>query len=759
MNDLLSKEGYEVVTAKDGLSALDTLKRYTPDVIFVDLIMPRIDGKQLCRVIRRMKQVRDAYVIVLSATVIEDGFDIDELGVSALLAKVPLKELASNILWVLNHPDEARSRCLAGEVIGSDKVFIRKITRELLSVKKHFEVVLETIPAGILEITSQGKLIYANRKAVSLLHITEDRVLGASFGEIFGKDNRQRVEGLLKTMGETAAETEDDSPLTINDHRLNLAVIPTGGSDANTLVIINDVTGETEARGTLKAAKEQMEEIIEKNSDAMVIVNSDGTVLFANPAAEVLFKRGRDVLVGGEFGFPVVPDESIELDLVGPDRTYSVAEMRIVEIEWIGEKAYLVSLRDITRRKEMEKSLRSANQMILDQQKTLIEEERLRVLLEMAGATVHELSQPLMTLLGNIDLLKTEKDVPKTLSNRLANIVDSGKKISAIVRKIRAMRRYETRPYAGGATIIDFHQKAALLLVEESDRDYEAINAIFKEEENIHLRRARSMAEAFKFLEHNEIDLILMDYVLTDGNALQFIKTMNDKGMEIPVVVTTGSGDEMTATRVIQAGAADYLPKEFITKEFVSRSVSNALEKGRLNKELKKVREKLTEMATIDDLTGLYNRRYAMEALETEIERAKRYHTPLTLCMIDLDRFKNVNDRYGHPAGDAVLTDVGKLLNDSARQTDIACRYGGEEFVLILPNTDEKGAMVFCERLREDVAQHEVEWNGTFLGVTISIGVAQYDNRKDPSPTDLVERADKALYRAKEEGRNRVCRF
>ena len=175
MNDLLSKEGYEVVTAKDGLSALDTLKRYTPDVIFVDLIMPRIDGKQLCRVIRGMKQVRDAYVIVLSATVIEDGFDIDELGVSALLAKVPLKELASNILWVLDHPDEARSRCLAGEVIGSDKVFTRKITRELLSVKKHFEVVLETIPAGILEITSQGKLIYANRKAVSLLHITEPK--------------------------------------------------------------------------------------------------------------------------------------------------------------------------------------------------------------------------------------------------------------------------------------------------------------------------------------------------------------------------------------------------------------------------------------------------------------------------------------------------------------------------------------------------------------------------------------------------------
>ena len=215
----------------------------------------------------------------------------------------------------------------------------------------------------------------------------------------------------------------------------------------------------------------------------------------------------------------------------------------------------------------------------------------------------------------------------------------------------------------------------------------------------------------------------------------------------------------MTASRVIQAGAVEYLPKEFITKESLTRTVSNALGKGRLNRDLKEVRDKLAEMVTMDELTGLYNRRYCMEALEHEQDRAKRYHTPLTLCMIDLDHFKNVNDSHGHLAGDVVLTDVGKLFNDSARQTDIACRYGGEEFVLILPHTDEKGARVFCERLCKKVARHEFEWEETSIKMTISIGVAQYDDVEDLSPANLVERADKALYRAKEEGRNRVCGF
>ena len=274
------------------------------------------------------------------------------------------------------------------------------------------------------------------------------------------------------------------------------------------------------------------------------------------------------------------------------------------------------------------------------------------------------------------------------------------------------------------------------------------------------------MAEASNLLEANEIDLILMSYILPDGNALEFIETMDDKSREIPLVVITGSGDEMTATRVIQAGAADYLPKGFMTKESLSRSVSNALEKGRLNKELKVVRERLTEMATIDDLTDLYNRRYAMETLEGEMERAKRYPAPLALCMIDLDHFKNVNDSYGHAAGDAVLTEVGRLLKNSLRQSDTACRYGGEEFVLILPNTDEKGAMVFCERLREKVARHAFKRDvqspksdEVSLEVTISIGVAQYDNTLDQAPADLVERADSAMYKAKEGGRNRVCGF
>ena len=145
MNDVLSKEGYEVVTAKDGLSALNTLKRYTPDVIFVDLIMHKIDGKKLCRIIRGMERLKGSYIVILSATLAEEAISIPESRANAFIAKGPFEQMAQNILWVLDHPDEAHLRCLSGAVIGIKQVFPRRITMELLMVKKHFEVLLETL--------------------------------------------------------------------------------------------------------------------------------------------------------------------------------------------------------------------------------------------------------------------------------------------------------------------------------------------------------------------------------------------------------------------------------------------------------------------------------------------------------------------------------------------------------------------------------------------------------------------------------------
>ena len=148
LNDLLSKEGHQVVTAEDGLSALDVLETITPDFIFVDLVMPNIDGKKLCKVIRRMDNLKDTYIVILSATVKEDFADIRELGADTCIAKGSFDQMSKDILGVLAEPQVASSRYLAAETLGGEGIRQRAITKELLSSKRHFEVVLEQMTVG-----------------------------------------------------------------------------------------------------------------------------------------------------------------------------------------------------------------------------------------------------------------------------------------------------------------------------------------------------------------------------------------------------------------------------------------------------------------------------------------------------------------------------------------------------------------------------------------------------------------------------------
>jgi diguanylate cyclase (GGDEF)-like protein/PAS domain S-box-containing protein len=167
--------------------------------------------------------------------------------------------------------------------------------------------------------------------------------------------------------------------------------------------------------------------------------------------------------------------------------------------------------------------------------------------------------------------------------------------------------------------------------------------------------------------------------------------------------------------------------------------------------EILKAAIQLENLAVHDGLTGAKNRRAFDEHLEAEWQRARRYKTPLSLVLLDVDKFKLYNDSFGHPAGDAVLKKVAQVLSDSVRNIDFVARYGGEEFVLLLPNTDCAGAMVLAERLRERIEQ--VHW--TLRPVTASFGVATLDERAN-APAGLLQAADEALYASKEAGRNRV---
>lgn len=410
-------------------------------------------------------------------------------------------------------------------------------------------------------------------------------------------------------------------------------------------------------------------------------------------------------------------------------------------------------------RHRLRAKLKKANQKILEQQKELIDEERLKVLLQMAGATAHELNQPLMVLLGNIELIGTYKSDPEKLSDCVAAIEDAGNRISDIVKKIETIRNYETKAYPDGSKIISIDQDLNILSIEDDKMYFSILKKMLSNLGMTEVSQAMNIKEAKALLTKNTYALTLLEYKLPDGDAFDLLGFMKGQDIQVPVVVLTGQGDEAIASKAIQTGAYDYLSKENINESSLSRSINTTLERFRLNREINMAMTKMAEMSTTDELTGLYNRRYFTEALEREIARAKRYGTSLVMCLMDLDYFKRVNDAYGHTAGDMVLAEIGKILKDCIRKSDLACRYGGEEFAVILPDTDVKKAKAVCERFRKIVAEHPFKHNLFQFNITISMGITSYNSFMDQSPIEILELADKALYQAKEAGRNQLVEY
>jgi len=312
-----------------------------------------------------------------------------------------------------------------------------------------------------------------------------------------------------------------------------------------------------------------------------------------------------------------------------------------------------------------------------------------------------------------------------------------------------------------------------------SDVELARILIVDDHEDNVELLRARleawgyatdsamNGAEALKKVEDAPPDLILLDVMMPEIDGIEVARRVKGNGSLpfIPIIMQTALDSTENKVEGLEAGADDYITKPIDFAELKAR-LTSMLRIKRLQEELHErerelleANERLRYMSQTDGLTGLDNRRHLEDRLREMFEHAKRLNEPFACVMCDLDRFKSVNDSYGHQAGDAVLKQFARILRHEVREIDRVGRYGGEEFMLLLPGTVLDAGVTFAERVRKQVEANKFTFGDTSICRTASFGVSAWPHPRIVDCDGLMRAADDALYVAKELGRNRVVRF
>jgi len=304
--------------------------------------------------------------------------------------------------------------------------------------------------------------------------------------------------------------------------------------------------------------------------------------------------------------------------------------------------------------------------------------------------------------------------------------------------------------------------KAKILFVEDSKTQAKAIKDFLLRMgyEVIWVEDGKS---AINIAKSQSLDIILLDLILPDINGDEVCRwlKLNQSTRGVPIIMLTVKSSIPDKVTGLEAGADDYVPKPFDEIELNARIYACLRTKAlqdelrQKNRQLEELLEKVELLAITDPLTELYNRRRFETALENEFKRTQRYKSPLACLMLDIDYFKKINDEYGHQVGDSVLQEIAKIIKKTFREIDIAARWGGEEFVVLLPQTQQDAAIQSASRILEKISNHR------FLRIpdkkiTVSIGIASVPNSSVDTGEKLVNASDLAMYEAKKKGRNRI---
>jgi len=286
-----------------------------------------------------------------------------------------------------------------------------------------------------------------------------------------------------------------------------------------------------------------------------------------------------------------------------------------------------------------------------------------------------------------------------------------------------------------------FNKPIKVLLFEDNPGDARLFAETIKDipSQRYEIIHVNSLSEGITALSNKSVDIILLDLGLPDSQRLDTLIKLKSQVLGIPIVVLTGNDNEEIALQAVQQGAQDYLVKQKINAEVISRVIRFAIERQKLQDELR-------SLALIDDLTGLYNRRGFFTLAEHHLKLAERMHKNFYLIFSDIDNLKKINDDFGHLHGDLFLKKAAEILRYSFRDSDIIARIGGDEFVVLIPETTDYNAKSAIIRLRENIKKYNKEEKKNF---SLSIGIANFCPNSNLSLQELLDKADKDLYKDK----------
>ncbi|MEA1976801.1 MAG: diguanylate cyclase [Chloroflexota bacterium] len=282
------------------------------------------------------------------------------------------------------------------------------------------------------------------------------------------------------------------------------------------------------------------------------------------------------------------------------------------------------------------------------------------------------------------------------------------------------------------------------ILIAEDDPDYRQLLSRRASRMGLDVHQAENGQEAIDAVNEREFDALVLDLYMPEHTGLEVIDAARKIDPDVQALILTGSASVETAVEALRAGVYDYLTKPLESMTSFELALSRALERRYLVKENKRLFEEIQRLAVTDSLTGLFNRHKLQDNLDTEVERAKRYNRPLSIIMIDMDGLKVINDTHGHAAGDEALKLVSRSIQHSIRKVDLGTRFGGDEFIVLLPEADREESAAVAKRIREAILAVEFE-SGK---LSVSMGVVQWHSGFETSK-DFVHAADEAMYLAK----------